>query len=142
MNFLFDTNVIAELTTRPKPDPRVLAWFHTTPRPRRYLSVITVGEIEAGVAATTDTTRRERYAQTLADVRHEYRNRIVGIGEPEAIAYVALHRRLKAAGTNIDPADALIAATAIANDWIVATRNAKHFERTGATVVNPWEEPT
>ncbi|MFD5737988.1 PIN domain-containing protein [Streptomyces sioyaensis] len=67
------------------------------------------------------------------------KSRIAVIGEPEAITYVAMHRRLKAAGTNIDPADALIAATALANDWTVATRNAKHFERTGASVVNPWD---
>ncbi|AZS74278.1 VapC toxin family PIN domain ribonuclease [Streptomyces lydicus] len=139
MTFLFDTNVIAELTTRARPDERVLAWFHTTPRPLRYVSVITIGEIEAGVAAAPDAFRQERYAQALAEVRQEYRMRIVPIGEPEAITYVALHRQLKAAGTNIDPADALIAATALANDWTVATRNAKHFERTGAAVVNPWE---
>ncbi|MFD5737989.1 hypothetical protein ACFWIY_35045 [Streptomyces sioyaensis] len=71
MNFLFDTNVIAELTTRAKPDERVLAWFHSTPRPSRYVSVITIGEIEAGVAATPDSLRQSRYAQALADVRHE-----------------------------------------------------------------------
>lgn len=27
---LFDTNVVAELTTRAKPDQRVLAWFGST----------------------------------------------------------------------------------------------------------------
>ncbi|UQA92975.1 PIN domain-containing protein [Streptomyces halobius] len=50
-----------------------------------------------------------------------------------------MYQRLKAAGTSIDPADALIAATALANDWTVAPRNAKHFARTGAAVVTPWE---
>ncbi|MFF3331631.1 hypothetical protein ACFYWX_19020 [Streptomyces sp. NPDC002888] len=44
MIYLFDTKVVAELTTRAKPDPRVLAWFRSTARPNRFLSVITVAE--------------------------------------------------------------------------------------------------
>ncbi|QYX83553.1 PIN domain-containing protein [Streptomyces akebiae] len=39
--------VVAEPTTRAKPDPRVLAWSRSTARPNRFLSVITVAEIEA-----------------------------------------------------------------------------------------------
>lgn len=140
MIFLLDTNVIAELTTRPNPDPRVVAWFRSTPRPNRYVSVITIAEIEAGVAATTDPARQTRYAQALAVVRHEYHDRIAPIGEPEAAAYLAVHKALKAAGTSIDPPDALIAATTLANGWTVATRNIKHMARTGAAVINPWEQ--
>ncbi|MBT2674092.1 type II toxin-antitoxin system VapC family toxin [Streptomyces sp. ISL-14] len=140
MIYLFDTNVVAELTTRAKPDPRVLFWFKSTARPNRFLSVITVAEIEAGVAATADPVRQARYAQALAVVRHEYRDRIAPIGEPEAAAYLTVHKTLKAAGTSIDPPDALIAATALANGWTVATRNIKHMARTGALVVNPWEQ--
>ncbi|MER7395627.1 type II toxin-antitoxin system VapC family toxin [Streptomyces sp. NPDC000151] len=139
MIFLFDTNVIAELTTRARPDERVLSWFHSTARTSRFVSVITMAEIEAGVAAAPDAIRQRRYAEALNKVRREYRDRIAVIDEPEATSYVALHRELKAAGTCIDPPDALIAATALAHGWTVATRNAKHFERTGVAVVNPWE---
>ncbi|MFC5851772.1 PIN domain-containing protein [Streptomyces chlorus] len=62
------------------------------------------------------------------------------IGESEAAAYLTVHKALKAVGAGIDPPDALIAATALANGWTVATRNIKHMARTGALVVNPWEE--
>ncbi|MGW2375173.1 MULTISPECIES: type II toxin-antitoxin system VapC family toxin [Kitasatospora] len=61
------------------------------------------------------------------------------IGEREAAAYLAVHRRLKSAGTSIDPPDALIAATAIANGWTLVSRNVRHLSRTGAAVLNPWE---
>lgn len=140
MIYLLDTNVVAELTTRAKPDSLVLAWFRSTARPNRFLSVITVAEIEAGVDATVDPVRRARYAQALAAVRHEYADRIAPISEPEAAAYLTIHKSLKAAGTSIDPPDALIAATALANGWTVATRNIKHLARTGAMVINPWEQ--
>ncbi|MGW9496161.1 PIN domain-containing protein [Streptomyces prasinus] len=140
MIYLFDTNVVAELTARATPDPRVLAWFRSTARPNRFLSVITVAEIEAGVAAAPDPVRKARSARALAAVLHEYRDRIAPIGESEAAAYLTIHKALKAAGTSIDPPDALIAATALANGWTIATRNIKHMARTGALVVNPWEE--
>ncbi|MFE5601182.1 type II toxin-antitoxin system VapC family toxin [Streptomyces coelicoflavus] len=140
MIHLLDTNVVAELTTRAKPDPRVLAWFRSTARPNRILSVITVAEIEAGVAVAPDPVRQARYARALDAVRHEYGDRIAPIGEREAAAYLTLHKTLKVAGTSIDPPDALIAATALANGWTVATRNVKHMARTGALVINPWEQ--
>lgn len=140
MIYLLDTNVVAELTTRTKPDPHVMAWFRSTARPNHLLSVITIAEIEAGMVATPDPVRQARYARALAAVRHEYRDRIASIGEPEAAAYLTIHKTLKAAGTSIDPPDALIAATALANGWTVATRNIKHMVRTGALVVNPWEQ--
>jgi predicted nucleic acid-binding protein len=137
--YLLDTNVVAELTTRLRPDPRVVAWFRSTARPNRFLSVITIAEIEAGVAVTPDLARQARYAEVLAAARLEYRDRIAPIGEREAAAYLAVHKALKAAGTSIDPPDSLIAATALANGWTVATRNIKHLERTGAMVTNPWD---
>jgi predicted nucleic acid-binding protein len=91
------------------------------------------------VAVTPDLARQARYAEVLAAARLEYRDRIAPIGEREAAAYLAVHKVLKAAGTSIDPPDSLIAATALANGWTVATRNIKHLERTGAMVTNPWD---
>jgi predicted nucleic acid-binding protein len=139
--YLLDTNVVAELTTREKPDARVVEWFRSTARPSRYLSVITIAEIEAGIAATPDPARQARYAQVLAKARLEYQGRIAAIAEREAVAYLAVHKALKSDGTSIDPPDALIAATALANGWTVASRNVKHLARTGAMVINPWEHP-
>ncbi|GAA1010932.1 ribonuclease VapC [Acrocarpospora pleiomorpha] len=140
MIYLLDTNVVAELTTRPKPDPNVIAWFRAIPTPNLYLSVLTVAEIEAGVAAVADPVRRARYGQALAQIRIDYQGRIALIGEREAGAYLAIHKTLKRAGTSIDPPDALIGATAVANNWTLATRNTKHLARTGARVENPWED--
>lgn len=76
--------------------------------------------------------------RVLAELRTEYHRRIAPIGEPEAAAYLALHKTLKATGQSIDPPDALIAATALANGWTLASRNTKHLARTGVTLINPW----
>ncbi|MFF2749127.1 PIN domain-containing protein [Kitasatospora sp. NPDC058048] len=100
---------------------------------------MTVAEIQAGVDATPDPLRRDLLEQVLNGVRAEYGGRIAAIGEQEAAAYLTVHRRLKSAGTSIDPPDALIAATAIARGWTLVSRNVKHLARTGAVVLNPWE---
>ena len=43
-------------------------------------------------------------------------------------------------GTKAVAPDAYIAATALAREFAVATRNRKHFESMGVAVINPWEE--
>ncbi|MFJ6798869.1 type II toxin-antitoxin system VapC family toxin [Streptomyces sp. NPDC091268] len=139
MIYLLDTNVVAELTTRPKPAAPVVAWARSVPAPALHLSVITVAEIEAGIQDTQDPVRRSPFGQALEDIRDQYRDRIAAIGERESVAYLALHRRLKSAGTGIDPPDALIAATALANGWTLVSRNIKHLARSGALLLNPWE---
>ncbi|MEU6232635.1 PIN domain-containing protein [Kitasatospora sp. NPDC047058] len=108
MIYLLDTNVVAEITTRPKP-------------------------------AAPDPLRRAGFERALEGIRDTYRDRIAAVGEREALAYLAVHRQLKSSGTSIDPPDALIAATALANGWTLVSRNIKHLARTGALVLNPWE---
>ncbi|MBT2445607.1 type II toxin-antitoxin system VapC family toxin [Streptomyces sp. ISL-43] len=139
MIYPLDTNVVAEITTRPKPAPAFVAWARSVPSPALYLSVITVAEIEAGIEGTPDPVRRTAFERALTDIRDQYRDRIAAVGEREALAYLALHRRLKSAGTSIDPPDALIAATALANGWTLVSRNIKHLARSGALLLNPWE---
>ncbi|MCX4959578.1 PIN domain-containing protein [Streptomyces virginiae] len=95
--------------------------------------------MEAGVEGTPDQVRRTTFELALRGIRDQYHDRIAAVGEREALAYLALHRRLKSAGTSIDPPDALIAATALANDWTLVSRNIKHLARSGALLLNPWE---
>jgi predicted nucleic acid-binding protein len=40
----------------------------------------------------------------------------------------------------IEYRDSLIAATALVHEMTVVTRNVRHFERTGAALLNPWDE--
>ncbi|MFF4447230.1 PIN domain-containing protein [Streptomyces sp. NPDC001502] len=93
--YLLDTNVVAEITTRPRPAPAVVAWARSVPAPALYLSVITIAEIEAGIQGTPDLVRRTAFERALADIRDQYRDRIATVGEREALAYLALRRRLR-----------------------------------------------
>ncbi|MFJ3922292.1 hypothetical protein [Streptomyces sp. NPDC090022] len=79
MIHLLDTNVVAEITTRPKPAPAVVAWARSVPATGLYLSVITIAEIEAGIAQTPDLVRRAAFARALDGIRDDYSDRIAAI---------------------------------------------------------------
>jgi|GEM_PF-2572152 len=55
-------------------------------------------------------------------------------------AYAELLARVRKAGCGIGAADACIAAVALANGLVVATRDAAAFRAGGLMVINPWEE--
>ncbi len=49
MNYLLDTCLVSELIKK-KPEPRVVEWVRQHPEERLYLSVLTLGELEKGIA--------------------------------------------------------------------------------------------
>jgi predicted nucleic acid-binding protein len=40
----------------------------------------------------------------------------------------------------MDDRDSLIAATALVHGMTLVTRNVSHFDRTGVSILNPWEK--
>jgi predicted nucleic acid-binding protein len=50
-----------------------------------------------------------------------------------------LHAEHRAAGRTLEFADSLLAATALAHDLTVVTRNTADFSNTGVTLLNPFE---
>jgi len=57
-----------------------------------------------------------------------------------AVEYAALMVEREAAGLPISMADAQIAAICRTHECTLATRNVRDFERTGVTVLNPWND--
>jgi len=56
-----------------------------------------------------------------------------------AMTVAELLATVRKAGSDIETADACIAAVAFANGFTVATRDTSLFQAAGLTVVNPWE---
>ena len=52
-----------------------------------------------------------------------------------------IHHQLRTAGTLIDDADLLIAATALRHSATLVTRNVKHFERISDLQLTDWQQP-
>jgi predicted nucleic acid-binding protein len=59
-------------------------------------------------------------------------------GEDEAPIWGELMARSRRLGLNLATMDGLIAATALAHQFSLATRNRKHFDGLGLTLIDPW----
>lgn len=132
--YLIDTNVLSEMR-RPRPNPAVARWIAVTPDDTLFVSVVTLGELQAGVEMT-----RERDPAKASEIE----------GWIDALA--ATQNILPMTGTifrkwtqlmhNRPPhliEDAMIAATALVQGLTVATRNLRDFDRLGVATFNPFD---
>lgn len=107
-----------------------------------YLSVITVAELEDGIARSRRTgahVKAKRLADWLETVLHLYGSRIfpIDILTARQIGFLADHAREK--GHDPGLADLAIAATASVRSYVVLTRNLRHFAPLGVAVHDPFD---
>ena len=74
MKYLLDTCVISELI-KPQPNEKVIEWVRSKEENQLYLSVLTLGEIEKGIAKIHDKNRERRLRRWLED---DLKNRFDG----------------------------------------------------------------
>ena len=137
--YLLDTCVISELI-RAEPSPKVMAWIDGQEEQNLYLSVITLGEIEKGIAKLVEGRKKMQLQAWLADeLMERFNGRIFGITTEVARCWGTMLGESEKKGRSLPVFDALIAATAITNGLIVVTRNTADMNGSGATLLDPWE---
>ncbi len=135
MTYLLDTNVLSE-TRKREPDAGVTEWIAATPAERLYLSVLTLGEIEQGIARVRGRADREQAAaleRWVRDVKLGFADRML----PVTLLVASTWGRQQHARP-LPAIDGLLAATAQAHGMTLVTRNVKDFQRSGAWVLNPF----
>jgi predicted nucleic acid-binding protein len=132
--FLIDTVTLSELRRRER-DPTVVAWFERQRTTDLFLSVISIGEIERGIARqrATDPGFGGALAAWLDRVLTLYGERVMPFDLRAARRWGALSAVL---GNH--SADLMIAATALEHGLTVVTRNVSDFEPTGVAVLDPF----
>jgi predicted nucleic acid-binding protein len=136
--YLVDTNVISELrkSAKQRSDKNVQAWIKSVPVDKLYTSALCLLELEKGalLLARHDTLQGNALLRWMAEfVRPAFEGRVLAVDEHVASRCAPMHVP--------DPkseVDALIAATALVQDFTVVTRNTKDFELLGARLLNPW----
>ncbi|MEJ6548400.1 type II toxin-antitoxin system VapC family toxin [Corynebacterium sp. USCH3] len=138
MKYLLDTNVVSELRKRPGvADGNVVSWAEKLNAGDAAISVITVMEIELGIA------RVDRRDPTQGMLLRQWLNNSVLPGFENLILPVTLDVVRTCVPYHVpDPRperDAFIAATAQVHGLTVATRNVRDFADIPIPVVNPWK---
>jgi predicted nucleic acid-binding protein len=139
--YLVDTNVISVASPN-RPVPSALVDWMEAHSAALFLSVVTVAEVEDGIAKLRreKATRKGRdLAQWLEAVLHLYGERILTFDTPTARIAGALSDRARGRGHAPGLADIIIAATARRHDLIILSRNSRHFEPLGVSVLNPFD---
>src|SRR5580693_8596304 len=138
--FLIDTNVLSEYNRPGDPDAGVKRWLETTDRQLQHVSIITLAEIQKGIELLAEGKRRAQLEQWLTeDLEAWFSGRVLPVDRQVAMRWASLVAQGSRTGRPLPTVDSLIAATALAHDLIIVTRNTKDFESIGATTISPWD---
>ena len=138
MSWLLDTCVVSELV-RPRPKASVVSWVLERDEDELFLSVITIGELEKGIARLPASPKRGALEQWVRrDLADRFRDRLLAVDAGVAARWGALVGASEARGQPLPVIDSLIAATSLQHDFTVVTRNTDDLVRCGARCFNPW----
>lgn len=139
MKFLLDTCVISELV-RQQPNGKVIRWVDSVDELNLFLSVLTLGELEKGIAKLPESSRKSDLQGWLEhDLIERFAERIIPVDAAVAAAWGKMQGEAERAGTKLPVIDSLLAATAEIHRLTLATRNVVDFGRCNAAIFNPWE---
>lgn len=140
MNLLLDTNVLSEVQ-RPAPDLKVLGWLDAVDEDRVFISVASIAELRLGIALMDDGRRRNALAAWLAnDLPERFAGRILAIDRAVAGHWGDLMAQSRRSGVALSVMDGFFAATALAKELTLVTRNTRDFASCGVALFNPWNE--
>jgi tRNA(fMet)-specific endonuclease VapC len=136
MRYLLDTSTVSALA-RPRP-PTGLQRRIALHGGQYAIASLVVAELRFGAQRHPDPVRRERLSAFVDGV---VSSTPVLAFEERAGEWLGVERaRLEAAGSSVDLADLIIAATAAVNQMVVVTTNLRHFERLRVEVED-WTGP-
>jgi len=138
VNYLLDTCAVAEFV-RDEPDPTFLEWLDSCDEDRLHISVLTLGEIQKGVAKLPRSKRKEMLRRWLHDdLVGRFTGRILPVTQDVALMWGRLQGDAERRGRKLPAIDALIAATALVFGGVVVTRDQEHLKRCDVPVLAPW----
>jgi predicted nucleic acid-binding protein len=137
---ILDTNVLSALM-RDQPDPAVITWLDKQPAESIWTTAITVLEVRTGLELLRASRRRTQLESAFDGLlRDDLDGRVLSFDTAAAnaagVAVAAAQRR----GKSAEIRDCQIAGIALARRATLATRNGRHFQPLGVTVVDPWDE--
>ena len=119
---LLDTNVLSEWM-KPYPEPAVIAWLDQQREPMLFMPAIAKLEIESGIAMLPEGKRKRSLAVAAELIFDAFSERCLPLDCAAAAHYAQIILCSKVSGRPVSVEDAQIAAIAVANGLVLATRN-------------------
>ena len=139
MAWLLDTNILSELR-RPRPEARVVAFISSLSLAQIYISSVTLAEIRFGIERVPDLARRTELHNWLTnEVRPMFDQRVLQVTEDILLKWRHFVEEGRKIGHTFSQPDLMIAATAVHYALTVITRDRSHYDKAGASVINPWQ---
>lgn len=118
----------------------VVSWLRRCDDTQLFLSVMSLGELEKGIARLPSSTKRTALERWLnRELADRFRDRLLPIDRDIATRWGAMVGASEARGRPLPVIDSLIAATGLHHDLTIVTRNTDDLERCGARCFNPWD---
>jgi hypothetical protein len=127
-------------------DHRLHDWILSHPETHYFLSVLTIGEIQAGISKLNQEDSQEKRKRMvyedwlLSELVPRFRDRILQIDEHTSAIWGIMKGEAYRRNRTLPVIDSLLAATAIQHNLILVTENTKDFMETGARLINPFEQ--
>ena len=142
--YLLDTNIISLVAPERNRNDReeALAKWIASQSDSLYLSVITIAEIESGIARLNRlgmSRKAAAFTKWSRDIMDAHEKRILPLDIASARLAGQLFDRATGAGNNPSFSDAAIAATASTHDLVALTRNKKDFQAFQISYLDPYD---
>ena len=140
MKLLLDTCVVSELANR-RPNVQVVDWLRRQNPKSLFLSFVTIGELEKGIARRGGDSRAIALGKWLRnDILAAFADRILPVDREVALAWGKICGEAERAGRKRPAVDALIAATALVHGLKLVTRNIDDMIGMGVPLFNPFSQ--
>jgi predicted nucleic acid-binding protein len=143
MTYLLDTCIVSKLRKIQRGSKGLLQdWILSHPEMDYYISALTIGEIQYGIEKLPSSENQKKTILEewlLADLIPRFKNRILPIDIHTVCIWGTIRGKQQKERYTIPVIDALIAATALQHNLILATENTRDFQKTGVYLVNPCE---
>ena len=138
MKYLIDTCVLSELIKK-QPNPSVVAWILEQDEPALFLSALTFGEFEKGIAKLGDCRRTQQLRDWVDhDLKRRFGGRILPVDYETACRWGEISGAAEKAGTPMPVIDSILAATALIHGLTLVTRNTSDVAPSNVPVLDPW----
>ncbi|MEN9654095.1 MAG: hypothetical protein RL235_207 [Chlamydiota bacterium] len=142
MTYLLDTCILSKMRKLAAyPDPKLSAWLARHSESNYYVSALSLGEIQQGIAKLSQADALKKMALEdwlVGELIPRFRERILILDTTTLLVWGQLCGEKKRQGVSLPVVDSLLASTAIQHHLILVTENDKDFALTGCQLFNPF----